>query len=188
MNEYIYNLDELLYLATKKCHLVQHLKKNYKENVHYVTMKIDVGNQHGGHNKLAVMLTKNAFELLKNSYNLRNRYIVDAVDNFKQVNVGMCIENQTIGFICNAYGSVFNVVRQHYIGKYRVDLCIDEHKLAIECDENGHNDRDEEKERVREEFIITSGYKIIRYNPNTPSFDLSNVLREINTVIFTKFF
>lgn len=87
MNEYIYNLDELLYLATKKCHLVQHLKKNYKENVHYVTMRIDVGNQHGGHNKLAVMLTKNAFELLKNSYNLRNRYIVDAVDNFKQVNI-----------------------------------------------------------------------------------------------------
>jgi very-short-patch-repair endonuclease len=186
MNEYTRNLEELLHLSTKKCHLLQHLKKNYKENVHYIKIKSEPRKQNGGQNKIVFMLTQKAFELLKNSFNLRNRYIVDAVDNFKQVNVGMCIENQKIGFIENAYGSVFNVIRQHYIGKYRVDLCIVDHKLAIECDENGHNDRGEEKERVREGFIIASGYKIIRYNPNITSFDLSNVLRKINKVIFTK--
>ena len=59
------------------------------------------------------MLTDEAFELLKNSYNLRNRYIVEINDNIKCVNIGMCIENQTIGFIENSYRNILNLKRQH---------------------------------------------------------------------------
>ena len=33
---------------------------------------------------------------------------------------------------------------------------------------------------------MSLGNKIIRYNPNKKDFDLSNVLREINTIIFLK--
>jgi very-short-patch-repair endonuclease len=61
-----------------------------------------------------------------------------------------------------------------------------DHKLVIECDENGHTDRDAENEQIREEFIISTEHKMIRYNPNEPSFDLSNVLRKINAVLFSK--
>ena len=45
------------------------------------------------------MLTESAFEILKNSFNLRNRYIVNISDNVKCINIGMCIENQTIGLV-----------------------------------------------------------------------------------------
>ena len=64
-----------------------------------------IGN-HGGHNKITFMLTEFAYELLQNSFNLRNRYIVNMSENFKCINIGMCIENQTIGFIANSFETI----------------------------------------------------------------------------------
>lgn len=186
MSNFTKNLDELLYL-TKKVNIVRYLIKNYRENIHYIIEKDKSKNisKHGGHNKVIFLLTESTYELLKNSYNLRNRYIVDINDNIKQVNIGMCIENQTIGFIENSYSNILNTKRQHVIGKYRVDLYFIDNKLVIECDENNHTDRDTIQEKIREEYIISLGNKIIRYNPNTSSFDLSNVLREINAILFS---
>jgi very-short-patch-repair endonuclease len=185
------NLEELLYLATTKDKLARNLKKNYKENIHYISKKYekpkyDTVKKNGGQNKIHYFLTEFAFELLKNSYNLRNRYLVDVTNNVKQVNVCMCIENQTIGFIENAYKNILHVKRQYNIGKYKADLYFIDYKLVIECDEFNHEDRDPIKEKLRDEYMISLGNKIIRYNPNENSFDLSNVLNEINTILFSK--
>jgi very-short-patch-repair endonuclease len=178
------NLDELLSLARQKHNLVHHLKKNYRENVHYIeTNSANTPKTHGGHNKITFMLTEEAFEIFKNSFNMRNRYIVDVSKEVKIVKFGMCIENQTIGFIANAYSNVLNVKRQYVIGKYRVDLYFVDHKLAVECDENGHEDRDPLQEQIRENYLKEAGNKLIRFNPNAREFDLSNVLREINAVL-----
>ena len=103
-----------------------------------------------------------------------------------QINLCMCIENQTIGFIENSYKDILNVKRQFNIGKYRADLYFIDYKLVVECDEFNHADRDEIKEKIREEYILSLGNKIIRYNPNQKNFDLSNVLREINIILFSK--
>ena len=187
MSEFTKDLDELMYLTGKKVNLVRFLKKNYRENVHYISLKYDTKpKQNGGQNKITFMLTEKAFELLQNSFNLRNRYIVDVSDSVKCINISMCIENQTIGFIANAYGTSLNVKRQYTIGKYRADLYFIDHKLVIECDENNHEDRDPEKEKIREEYILSLGNKMIRYNPNDAAFDLSNVLRDINAILFSK--
>ena len=188
-NDFTKNLDDLLYL-TAKTNLARHLTKNYKENIHYI---IDTNFQHksqrrhGGHNIVIYMLTEEAFELFKSSYNLRNRYIVELNDKIKCINnYAMCIENQTIGFIENSYKDILNVKRQFNVGKYRVDLYFIDYKLVVECDEFNHTDRDEIKEKIREEYILSLGNKIIRYNPNQKEFDLSNVLREINKLLFSK--
>ena len=189
MSEFPKDLDELAH-NNKKCNLTRYLKKNYKENVHYIVKKGGLTNTnkrlgYAGLNKITYMLTESAFELFKNTYNLRNKYIVNLSDTVKQVNIGMCLENQTIGFIENVYSNMLNVKRQYKIGKYRADLYFIDYKLVIECDENGHADRDYEQERKREEYILSLGNKIIRYNPNESSFDLSNVLREITAVLFS---
>ena len=192
MDIFTRNLEELLYLATTKDKLVSNLKKNYKENIHYISKKHEKNKEdvtvkkNGGHNKIDYFLTEFAFELLKNSYNLRNRYIVDINNNIKHVNVCMCIENQTIGFIENAYKNILKVKRQYKIGKYKADLYFIDYKLVIECDEFNHADRESIKEKIRDEYMISLGNKIIRYNPNDKSFDLSNVLNEINTILFSK--
>ena len=186
---YTHNLEELvIYLSCQKGLLTSHLKKNYKENIHYIIEynKHNIIKKNGGQNKIDYLLTEDAFDLLKNSYNLRNRYIVNVSDTVKQINLCMCIENQTIGFIENSFKDIFNMKRQFAIGKYRVDLYFIDYKLVVECDEFNHTDRDEIKEKIREEYILSLGNKIIRYNPNQKDFDLSNVLREINTIIFLK--
>ena len=189
MSLFIRTLDELLYLSNHKHLIVKNLKKNYTVNVHYIIDKNKNINikKYGGQNKIEYYLTEETFELLKNSYNLRNRYIVNVSDNVKQINaICMCIENQTIGFIENSYKDILNLKRQFMIGKYRADLYFIDYKLVVECDEFNHNDRDPKKEKMREDYILSLGNKIIRYNPNEEGFDLSNVLREINKMLFTK--
>ena len=69
MCEFTKNLDELLQLATQKINLVSHLKKNYKENIHFIIEKNkNTIKQKGGQNKITYLLTEKAFELLKNSF------------------------------------------------------------------------------------------------------------------------
>ena len=194
MDEFTRDIEELvLILQAKKSQLYRNLKKNYRENIHYIVLKHDItngnimGNCHGGHNKLIIMLTEHAFNLFKNSYNIRNRYITTISDNVSVVNsINMCIENQTIGFIWNCFNEVTPIKRQYKIGKYKVDLYFIDYNLAIECDENGHADRDIIYEKTREEFIVSQGNKMIRFNPNIPSFDLSNVIKDINNIMFNK--
>ena len=187
MSLYTHNLEELIvYLSCQKGIISKHLQKNYKENIHYIieNNKHKSIKKYGGQNKIDYLLTEEAFELIKNSYNLRNRYIVNVNDNIKQINLCMCIENQTIGFIENSFKDIFNMKRQFKIGKYKVDLYFIDYKLVVECDEFNHDDRDQIEETIREEYILSHGNKVIRYNPNEKSFDLSNVLREINSNIF----
>ena len=66
------NIEELLYLTKQKIDIVRNLKKNYKENIHYIIEKNNDNNikKYGGHNKINYLLTEEAFELFKNSYNL----------------------------------------------------------------------------------------------------------------------
>jgi hypothetical protein len=64
MSEYTRNLEELCGLSSKKDKLVAHLKKNYKENVHYIRTKSICVKKRGGQNKMDYALTEKAFELL----------------------------------------------------------------------------------------------------------------------------
>jgi hypothetical protein len=78
MSLYTHNLEELLiYLSSRKGEITKHLQKNYKENIHYIIENNNHKNikKNGGQNKIDYLLTEEAFELIKNSYNLRNRYI-----------------------------------------------------------------------------------------------------------------
>jgi very-short-patch-repair endonuclease len=189
MSIFTRNIDELLtnHLSTSKQNLTKNLRKNYKENIHYIIDRdkfVSRGNRGGG-NRIEIMITDSTFELLKNSYNLRNRYIVEVSDSIKCVNIGMCIENQTVGFIENSFVGSINCKRQYMFGKYRVDLYFPDYKLVVECDENNHDDRNHIQERIRENYITSLGNTFIRYNPNVSSFDLSNVLKEIHIAIFT---
>ena len=185
------SLDELIPLLTSKKHaLTRHLIKNYKDNYHYIIDKKEyirsINNRRGGHNCINYLLTEDAFELLKNSFNLRNIYITNISENIKYINIGMCIENQTIGFIENSFKGIIDVKRQYIFNKYKVDLYFIDYKLVIECDENNHVDRNQNEEKIRENYILSLGNNMIRFNPNNKNFELSFVLQEINKILFSK--
>ena len=185
MPEFTRDLEELVcHFKSQKVQLTLHLEKNYRENIHYTKSPLNVVNQtkkqNGGQNKIVYMLTEDAFELFKNSFNFRNKYIVTASEQIQVVKFPMCIEGQTIGFIENAYSGVRAMSRQFQIGPYFADLCFTDDFIVVECDEYGHRDRLVAHEVAREEFIKNQGYAMIRYNPNEPGFDLSDVLNGIN--------
>jgi hypothetical protein len=189
MPEFTRDLDDLVsHFKTQKHNLRLHLEKNYRDNIHYIKSPLKVVDatkkQNGGQNRIIYMLTEEAFELFKNSFNFRNKYLVSASEQIQVVKFPMCIEGQTIGFIENAYSGACAMSRQFQIGPYRADLCFTHNKIVVECDEYGHSDRSIAEEAAREEFINNRGYTIIRYNPNKPGFDLSDVLNDINMRLF----
>lgn len=72
---------------------------------------------------------------------------------------------------------------QYKVGPYFLDLYFPEYKIIVECDENGHSDRDENKEKERMEYInLTLGVDDghwIRYNPDEKDFDMTKVMGRI---------
>jgi len=188
-NKFTRSLDDLvIQISCNRSGLSRHLLKNYKENYHFIILKLGKNSDFikGGHNKITFMLTEFAYELLQNSFNLRNRYIVNMSEKFKCVNIGMCIENQTIGFIANSFETIVKTERQFIFDKYRVDLFFNDFNLIIECDENNHKDRCVIQEKIRENYLLSLGNTIIRFNPNDSKFELSNILKEINKLLFFK--
>ena len=69
---------------------------------------------------------------------------------------------------------------QHTVGKYKIDLYLPDYKLVIECDEHWHSDRDKEYEQTRENYIKNKiKCTFIRFNPDTPDFNIFNVINKI---------
>ena len=75
--------------------------------------------------------------------------------------------------------------RQFNIDGYRIDLYFPGHKLAIECDEFDHADKDIECEVNRQKHIEEKlGCTFIRYNPDAKRFDLFEVINRIIPAIY----
>lgn len=181
------SIEDLLKLhSTKKGKLLRHIKKNYKENIHYITFNNNDSTTKGGRPKIECYITEEAFDLINISFNFRNKYIPTLSNNIKCINVIMSLETQTIGFIANSFMETCNIQKQHKIGKYKVDLYFLDYKLVVECDENNHNDRNPIQEKIREDYILSLNNTIIRFNPNDENFDLSFVLQKINQFLFKK--
>jgi len=182
------NIDELVDMFNaQKDSVTRFVRKNFKEGVNFIEQnQAEKLNQRGGHNRIRILLTEEAYNLVKNTYNLKNRYIKKINENCGHVNVVMCIETQTIGFIENSFSEALRLTRQKRIGTYYIDLYFEDYNLAIECDENDHKGRDITYERTREQYLLEQNITILRYNPNDKNFDLSNVLRKITKVLFTK--
>src|ERR1700733_8399951 len=71
-------------------------------------------------------------------------------------------------------------VIQQTFGQYRIDLYFPDYKLAIECDEFDHKDRNKEYEKQREQFIKQKGVTLIRFNPDDSQFSILNVISKFN--------
>ena len=57
-------------------------------------------------------LSENSFELVKDSFNLKHRYLTKINNNVNHVNILMSLENQTIGFIDNCFKDITKTKRQ----------------------------------------------------------------------------
>lgn len=92
-------------------------------------------------------------------------------------------EQEYIGYIIKTFAHLEHK-EQFTVDKYRIDLYFPDKKIAIECDELGHNDRDSILEAEREEHIMAAlGCKFIRFNPDESDFCIFTVLNRIMQAI-----
>jgi very-short-patch-repair endonuclease len=185
--QYPHSIDELVViLRAQKVMIHRFIRRNFRRNIHFIEVPCPLENQErrGGHNRIDVRLTKECYDMSRNSYNLRNRNITENIGNIQLVSIIRPIETQTITFIENCFKSTLVTYRQFRFGNYRVDLFIREYGIVVECDEFGHSDRDPVEEYAREIFIYSQGVnKIIRYNPNEEDFCISGVINRIYSEI-----
>ena len=70
--------------------------------------------------------------------------------------------------------------RQHIIGDYIVDFICLKQKLIIEVDGGYHNDpTQQQKDRIRQNWLESMGYKVLRFNNN----DIFHQIESVITII-----
>ena len=73
-----------------------------------------------------------------------------------------------------------NMETQYSVLNYRVDLYFHDYELAIEVNEKGYKDRNENYEKQRQKEIETKlDCKFIRINPDEENFNISKVKNKI---------
>ncbi len=181
--EFEINIEILVeILKTRKDLIKVFLIKHFRENNDYIcTFSNKNKKGSGGTNKQDIYINKDTFEMIKNTYNLRhNKNFNIGNTEVKYINRIMNLEASTVGFIYDCYKDNTECVRQYRVLNYSIDLYLVEYKIAIECDEWGHDDRDSIYEKKREDEIKTKlGCIFIRFNPNDKDFKLSFVFSEI---------
>jgi very-short-patch-repair endonuclease len=197
IEKYNKNLEDLIdTLNSKKVRIVEFLKKHFKENVDFISKKTSFNRKvfpdgkklggSGGRNKIDYFMTEKVYDLILNSYKPRHRKTIKLLNGseVKYINRVLNLEQSTIGFIYDCFKKTFSVKKQYRVLTYFIDLYFIDENIAIECDENNHKDRDEKYETDRELSIINKlGCKFIRFNPNDPKFNLSNIISKIIEII-----
>ena len=92
------------------------------------------------------------------------------------------IETETIKNITTAFQNHPHELQYKPPGtSFRVDLYFPIHKVAVECDEDNHNDRNPDYENNRQSAIEKIlDCKFIRYNPHDDNFNIFEVINKIN--------
>ena len=76
-----------------------------------------------------------------------------------------------------------NIKLNNKFNNRKPDIWFKYCNIIIEVDEGNHGDYDSDDEKGREHMFKNHNFKIIRCNPNNPSFNLFEFLREINLYV-----
>ena len=114
-----------------------------------------------------------------------------AVDVAKAIGIDMnnhkyeCKESESCGAIMRAFKGE-NMKTQYKVDNYRIDLYFPDFNLAVECDEHGHKDRSQSKEKKRQKHITNElNCQWLRFNPDDKDFNIFDVINRIYLVIRT---
>jgi len=92
-------------------------------------------------------------------------------------------ETQIIGVLVEAFSDC-EPCPQFYCSGYRIDLYLAKHRIAIECDEQGHGHYNQKNERKREQAIKSAlGCSFVRFNPYSDDFNIGRVIKQIRALV-----
>lgn len=158
----------------------------YKDPVNTIRKKVSTQNKlqvktktSGGYQPITVLTDKGVLQLvsssrLPNAINIAKRMGLQCFHSTKEQDVVQILESA----FCDT-----NPIRQYQVGDYRIDLYLEEIRVAIECDEHGHIQYDSNKEILREmEIQKKLRCTFIRFNPDSDNFNIGNVISQVREI------
>lgn len=142
------------------------------------------------HESKVVYINKEGLEVLlsKSKLVIEKGVMESLIDNFS-LNLNLIHtskEQEFIGAIKTVFAH-YHHQTQFSIGKYRIDLYFINLKIAVECDELGHRDRDPVEEEERQRFIEDQlGCTFFRFNPDCKDFNIYVTINQLLKQIETK--
>jgi hypothetical protein len=153
---------EILGYSNKKKALQQHVKSECKRILsEFSQNEVTIGQNNlttdYSQGRVVYISKKGLMTLLVKSRNHHAPQILKVISDFLGISVEMFFhysskEQETIGVLKQAFSHI-EQESQFAIGHYWIDLYLPKQKIAVECDENGHADRDPMAERERETYI-----------------------------------
>jgi very-short-patch-repair endonuclease len=76
----------------------------------------------------------------------------------------------------------YNVTTQVKVGRYRIDIAIPSHKIAIECDGKAYHTApgDKARDRKKDEFLRRNGWRVIRFSGRRIYRDMRGIITRID--------
>ena len=170
--------------SSRKDNVIRSLRRaGLEQNIDYIRV-VENSERHS----YSYYLTQNGYEMLLVYMHITTRKCDAALDksllNVQYVKRYLPKETEIINFICDTFSPLYKIEKQYHIGKYRVDLYFIDKKIVVECDEDGHKDRDIEYEQNRENYIKQQlSCTFLRFNPDEPNFKLSSVITKLLYVL-----
>jgi very-short-patch-repair endonuclease len=128
-----------------------------------------------------VYLTLTSLDSHEDYYALAKKLGISVSDQ-----LDMTKEQRTIRQIRTAFKHL-QTIQQYRVGPYYIDLYFPDHAIAVECDEDGHCGYSQTAECKRQKYIErTLNCRFVRYNPDPPNFNISDVINQIIQLIYSE--
>jgi very-short-patch-repair endonuclease len=175
------------YVSTKDA-LHRHVKSHYKTDYKTVISGFSPDVPDARYEGQQPYLTKRGCEILiSKCKKLRDKNFIKTFAADWDLNVNIVQdtkEQEFIRAICKAF-SHLQMEPQFRIGDYRIDLYFPSLKIAVECDEHGHFDRDKSKEIARQEYIESQlNCRFLRFNPDAKKFCIYDIINELMRIVY----
>lgn len=172
-----YDIQHVLYfIGLKVTSIIKYYNNNYKKIVYKVWKK----NKYGGFFVRELISTNTVKKIIYSSIKRRALILASVIGIKVYDEKRSSKENSNIESIITVFKKE-NYTETYTVGKYYIDLYFHEYKLAIECDENNHSDRNPAYESKRQKYIEKKlGCVFIRFNPDDPNFNILETISKIH--------
>jgi hypothetical protein len=150
-------------------------------NSDYVIKRLELSTEYGTMIYKTRLMNKDMLVLLLSK--TRSHHVKELLEFFGCNTISRIKEIEYCGILSEIYKD-YLPIPQYSCETYRIDLYISKVKLAIECDERNHKDRDKSYETIRQTNIQKKlGCKFYRFDPDHKEFNIGKVIYDINKLI-----
>lgn len=141
--------------------------------------RITSGNTNMGSREMAIINEMGLKKLITSSRSIKAIEIAKIIGIDVLNSYNLCKEQELLDILSKTFNHIEHFF-QYTVGCYKIDMYFPQYKLAIECDEYGHDRRDISQEIKRQNYIENKlGCKFIRFNPDGNNFNIGNVINKI---------